>query len=598
MLRVRLGLVESDEEPAGALRIDGRGRYLLPGLADMHVHLGETNAQKLLNLANGVTTFREMDGFPHLLAERRAIARGELLAPNLYVAGTILNAAPMGPYARLVTSPEEARAAIREQKRDGYDFVKVHNVMPAEIYAAVLDEARRQGLDVVGHIPHEVTLADAIRSGQRTLEHFKGYYYDTNLEVTTEDYVSLTRGADVWLCPTLYTRRGGASRSQLERLFAGSAEMRYVPAATKRRWLARAGDEPNPVNETIHARSTRFFKELLAAGARFLTGTDSGGGYTGHVPGFSLQHELEEMESLGMPPADVLRAATVNAAEAMRRGREFGAVEVGLRADCVLATKSPLETVANLGAPKGVMVRGVWLAPETIDGMLDRLAAVYADDARLVGPDSAAALTAAARDLERLRRFPAFAGREAVADTLAGLLAAANRTAEAIAVARGMLDDFPTSSAAHARLAELQAKRGDRAAALDHARRALDIDPADARARRVLEAGARPAFEPVGRYELETRMLAGGKMTPVRITLEVNGATGRAVTDRGREFPIASVSAAADRLWVSATTPNGPIDFRLVVAGRRVSGSWEADFGGGRVTGVRSRESGVRSQSL
>jgi imidazolonepropionase-like amidohydrolase len=413
--------------PAGAERIDGRGRYLLPGLADMHVHLMVSNSQKLLNLANGVTTFREMDGFPHILAERQAIARGDLLAPNLYVAGTILNAVPMGPYARVVTTPEEARVAVREQKRDGYDFIKVHNVMPMEVYTAVLDEARLQKIDVVGHIPHQVKLADAIRLGQRTLEHFKGYYYDTNLEMTTEDYVNLTKGATVWNCPTLYNRRGGLARKELERLIATSDEMRYVPAADKRRWVEQAKDAPNWVNETIYERSTKIFKDLVAIRARFLTGTDSGGGYAGHVPGFSLQHELETMESLGMQPADVLRAATVNAAEAMRREGEFGAIEVGLRADCVLATRNPLETVANLRAPKGVMVRGVWLSAETISGMLARLAAVYADDARLVGADPRAALAGAARDFAELERFPALVGREAMREALAKLLAAAGR---------------------------------------------------------------------------------------------------------------------------------------------------------------------------
>jgi imidazolonepropionase-like amidohydrolase len=573
--------------PAGAERIDGRGRYLLPGLADMHVHLMVSNSQKLLNLANGVTTFREMDGFPHLLAERRAIARGDLLAPNLYVAGTILNAVPMGIYARVVTSPEEARVAVREQKRDGYDFIKVHNFMPMEIYTAVLDEARRQKIDVVGHIPHQVKLEDAIRLGQRTLEHFKGYYYDTNLEMTTEDYVGLTKGADVWLCPTLYNRRGGLARKELEQLIATSDEMRYVPAADKRRWLEQAKDEPNWVNETIYQRSTKIFKDLLAIHARFLTGTDSGGGYNGHVPGFSLQHELEIMESLGMPPADVLRAATLNAAEAMRRESEFGAIEVGLRADCVLATKNPLETVANLRAPKGVMVRGVWLSPAAISDMLARLEAVYADDARLVGADPREALDSAARDFERLGRVPARVGREPAGDALAGLLLDAGRTAEAIAVARSTLAAFPASAPAFARLAEASAKRGDRAAARRHAERALDLDAGDARARRVFE-GVAPAADPTGRYELETQMLVNGRMKAVRIALEVTGSTGRMTSDAAPDLALSQISAAGDRLWAAAAISDDLIELRLVVTGATIRGTWSAGFGRGRLTGTKT----------
>lgn len=592
-----VGSVRDVRVPRGALRINGQGRFLVPGLADMHVHSMVSNSQKLLNLANGVTTIREMDGFPYLLRERQAIRENRLLGPTMYVAGTILAAMPMEDYARVVTSPDEARAAVIEQKRNGYDFIKVHNVLPVELYRAVTEEARRQFIDVVGHVPHDVRLGEAIKQGQRTLEHMKGYYYDRTLKMTTEDYVGLTKDAQVWNCPTFYTRRTGIARSELERLIATSDEMRFVPAEDKRRWLEEAKEIPDATTETIYERSTAAFKELLAIRARFLTGTDSGGGYRNHVPGYALQHELETMESLGMPAIDVLRSSTIEAAAAMRREREFGSIDVGMRADCVLASKNPLETVVNLRQKKGVMVRGIWMPPEAIEEMLSSVARVYADDGGLADADFPAVLRSAVRDARRLEGsgFVALVGRESSLVTLGDLLIDARMTRDAVAVLRIAATAFPESAAVHAALGAAWLARRDLREAMAAIERSLAIDPGNDRARRLLESApdrVAPSFDPVGVYAFEVRMLMNGAFKVIPLRLEVTGSsgryTGRMLSDAVPEYALEGVSAVGDRFWATAVRGQNRVKFRLVVSGSRVTGSWSAEFGAGNVTGTRS----------
>lgn len=591
-----VGSTDSVRIPRNTHRIDGRGKYLVPGLTDMHVHSLVSNSQKLLNLANGVTTIRDMDGFPYLLEERKAIRDNRVLGPNMYVTGTILAAMPMEDYARVVTTPDEARAAVVDQKRQGYDFIKVHNVLPLELYREVLEEAKRQSIDVVGHIPHGIRLEDAIALGQRTLEHLKGYYDDRTLAKTTEDYVGLTKSAAVWNCPTFYTRRTGISRAELERLIASSEEMRYVPAADKRRWLESAKDAADPTTETIFELSVEAFRTLYGAGARFLTGTDSGGGYGNHVPGFALQHELEALESLGMPPVDVLRASTIEAAAAMRREREFGSIEIGMRADCILASKNPLETISNLKAGKGVMVRGVWLSPEAIAELLDRLARVYSNDEGLVGANPEAALNRAVREVRQYERagFAGRVGRESTLVALGGLLLEAGRARESGDVLRIAANAFPDSANVHAgfaaTLVTLERWRDARASV----ERALTLDPGNEQARRLLESSrlrSPPSFEPVGVYDFETRRYSRGAFKPLKIRLEVTGSrgaySGRLVSDIAPESLLADVSVVGSRLWATATVGQSQITLRLLVTGGRATGTWSANFGVGRLSGIR-----------
>jgi imidazolonepropionase-like amidohydrolase len=587
-----IGPAATTAVPRGALIIPGRGRWLLPGLTDMHVHSLVSNRQKLLNLINGVTTVRDMDGFPFILHERDAIAAGRLLGPTMFVAGTILNAVPMGDYARVVTTPEEARTAVLEQKRAGYDFIKVHNVMPLDLYTAILEEAHRDRLDVVGHIPHGIPLATALRLGQRTIEHFKGYYRDEDLELTNEDRAGLTRDATVWNCPTFYAGRSGIARAELDSLVANSDEMRYVPHADLQRWRAEAGDQPDASSIKIRTMCEQIFRELRAVHARFLTGTDSGGGYTAHVPGFSLRHELEILQSLGMSPIEALQASTIEPAAAMRRESEFGSISPGLRADALLLSENPLAGVEHLTALDGVMARGAWLGAETLDSTRAALAAIDSNNARVGAEDPRRAVESVAHELSVLQRerFPALVGRDACVDSVARMLIDLGDVAGARDLLTRDLDDFPQSAGTRALLAEVLLKTEGPAAARRELARAFDIDPLNSEMRRTWIAidGGAPPSERTGAMSFDMHVLASGnRMKTLHATLEISrsepGWSGWLRTGALPDIPLEDIAWAGDRFWATAPFQAGAIRLGLALSRGRAHGAWLADWGGGTI---------------
>ena len=376
---IAVGPSSSTANPRGVRIIDGSGKYLIPGLTDMHVHEFVSSSQHLLNLMQGVTSIRDMDGFPWTLRVRETVRRGDLLAPNMYITGQILNGTSMGFYARVVTTPEQGRVAVREDKAAGFDFIKVHNMLKPEVYEAVLDEAHKQNIDVVGHIPHDVRVADAIRLGQKTMEHFKGYILDNSLTISQEDYVSATKGADIWLCPTFSTYRNALRGTEVLRAL-DLPEMRYTSWRDRVNWKKRADE---PITSKIQAEqrilpmSEQIFRELLPVGARFIAGTDSGGGYALMPPGFILHEELRIMQKNGLTPLETLRTATTNAAAAMGRSSEFGSLESAKRADMVLLSANPLLDSANLSTIQMVIVRGIVLDRNDLDRIGSEIRAIY-----------------------------------------------------------------------------------------------------------------------------------------------------------------------------------------------------------------------------
>lgn len=380
-VRVREGRIaalvaECPPEP-GVARVDGGGAFLTPGLADMHVHQLESAAIPLLNVAHGVTTVRDMDGFPWLLEWRRQAAAGEMFAPSMFVTGRILNAVSYGWYTRVVETPEEVRRAVREQAADGYDAIKIHNVLPMPLFDAAATEARAVGLDLVGHIPHGIPVAHAVASGMWTFEHFKGYIDDRTLQISDEDWLAATRGAAAWHCPTLYAERMWLRGAAMEAWFA-SPEARWVPELRRRQWREDNGEPVEEPHRGLGERKRRVLTDLLTVTDRFLAGTDSGGGYPFMVPGAALHAELAALQDAGLTPPAALRAATTNAAAGLRREGEMGAVVPGARADLLLVAENPLDDVAKLRAIEGVVLRGAWLDRAALDDMLERLASIQA----------------------------------------------------------------------------------------------------------------------------------------------------------------------------------------------------------------------------
>jgi imidazolonepropionase-like amidohydrolase len=359
--------------------VDGAGGWLVPGLTDMHVH-SSSAAGWLLDLAYGVTAVRDMAGFPWMLEARDAIDAGRMLGPTLAVAGPLFNAFPLDDYAEVPASSLAARRLVRQQAACGYDFVKVHNVVPQPVFDAIAQQARTLGIDLVGHVPHQITVRHAVTAGMRTMEHLKGYLDDGTLELGETDYAAAADGPEVWNTPTLYAARGNAWGDDARRLLT-APEMRYVPLRKLERWRG-ALDQPVDDNQKKGWAAGALMQEIVgklhAVHARFLAGTDSDG-YAYEVPGAALVAELGLLEQAGLSPLEALRAATSETARAMRLEGEVGHIQRGQRADLVLLGADPAAGTKVFVRNRGVVAHGVWLERARLDGALERLAAIQAE---------------------------------------------------------------------------------------------------------------------------------------------------------------------------------------------------------------------------
>lgn len=437
---VWVGPVADEPRSEGAVVVDGGGRFLSPGLVDMHVHSGRTDG-RLLALASGVTSVRDMDGFPWLLRLREAIARGHTLGPIYYVAGTIINASPLDGYAVVPRSVSEARRIVRDQAACGYDFIKIHNIVPKALLDALADESRRAGLDLVGHVPHDIPVRDAVAAGMRTLEHLKGFIDDGTLTLGDTDYPAV-EGAAVWNTPTLTAARSNLRGADARDVLSSPAA-RYVPASVRAAWTALADE---PVTDLIRLRQdagpimVNITRELAGRRSRFLAGTDTGG-YPFMVMGLTLVEEVRRLQDAGLTPARALAAATVEPALAMRREQEFGRIARGMRADGVLLDANPLKDAAALAANRGVLSHGLWLSRDALERALGGLATLYAvSDASV--RFSAAALKVTLDDLEARARAGAVFDSDRLTDAAAHLRLAGDEKSAARLEA---LADVPTT---------------------------------------------------------------------------------------------------------------------------------------------------------
>ncbi len=340
--------------PRGATVIDGRGKYLLPGLSDMHAHLagpgdppGMAEAELILFLANGVTTIRNMRGFPSHLVLRGKVARGELLGPAIITAGPGLD----GQSAK---SPAEGDFAVREHKSLGYDLIKVLPGLSLPAYDAIAQTARQLKIPFAGHVPPGVGLLHALDAGQQTIEHLDGYLEHKKFA----EAVRHTIDAGAWNCPTMAVMEANLGLVDEAALLA-RPELEYVPRPFVDLWLKirSYGNPPRAVSQRMHANRMALLKALNDGDARILMGTDSPQLF--NVPGFSIRRETQLMKEAGLKPFDILRSATLRAGQ--YTGRPCGTIQPGQCADVILLDADPLKDVLNLSRLAGVIVQGRWL---------------------------------------------------------------------------------------------------------------------------------------------------------------------------------------------------------------------------------------------
>jgi Amidohydrolase family len=410
-----LGPSTSLSPPPGSSVIDGSGKYLMPGLADMHVHLPH-NADAgpgvlELFVANGVTTVRNMWGVPVHLQWRSRVAAGEMLGPTIYTTGPITDGdPPLWPGSALVTEPEQAEPELLAQRAAGYDAMKVMTNLRPEVYEAILVASEEHNFPVYGHAPSRVGLLGALGRGQRSFEHLD----DAVVELTPDDspvrsnlvgafeehdfraifdapygaasfagiptLAAQIAGSGVWVCPTLVVQQRFLASPKEFEVLRRSRAVSFVDPDKREEWEAFEGRRPSYLSEEGVKRGlslhTTLLEALHDAGAQLLVGTDTRNPYV--VPGFAVHDELSNFVAAGMTPYEALKAATRDAAEFLGALEEFGTVGAGRRADLILVEADPLEDVANAAKRVGVMLAGRWLAEAELQEILQMLADKHA----------------------------------------------------------------------------------------------------------------------------------------------------------------------------------------------------------------------------
>ena len=397
-----LGPADKIKVPPGALRIDGRGKYLLPGLADMHVHFEAfdeqaTNVMLKLFVANGVTTVLNLYGTPSFLTLRERVAQGDTLGPAIYTSGPFISNAPAPS-----PTPEEVERQVVAHKRAGYDLIKIHGNFSREAYHKLFEVSRREDIRVIGHLPRNLGIDAAFEEKQDAIAHAEEYLYayfffkPTTSPADGSQAAQLrwiadqasripsvaqaTASAGIWVSPTLTVYSGIARQVDDIESVLKRPEMKYLPRsissqfqASNNRYVKRFKKETAPGFFARADLLSKLVKGLRDAGVRMLAGTDTA--VPSVVPGFSLHDELRELVAAGLTPYEALRTATANPAEFLRTDK-FGTVTVGKAADLILVDGDPLKDINNASRRTGVMTRGRWFTEEELRKMLDGIAAL------------------------------------------------------------------------------------------------------------------------------------------------------------------------------------------------------------------------------
>jgi imidazolonepropionase-like amidohydrolase len=407
--------------PGKAIVVDGTGKFLIPGLWDMHVH-GASDARApwshLLFLANGVVGVRDMSGPPDAHAWRAAQAANEDPSPTIYLGSPIVDGPnPVWPDSIVVADEAQGRAAVEQQRERGADFIKVYSRLPRNAYFAIANEANKLGIPFEGHVPESVTAAEASDAGQRSIEHLTRVadacskeetqidseiqrqealfrtpgatvaqkidsgknilrlnqrVVDTFDEATAQSLLALFVKNRTWQCPTLTVLRAQID----DPLPTGDPRLKYLSNDVRAKWDdGYYKNVPPGPRAAIVQLSKRQFEEsemlvglMYRAGVRILAGTDSMNPQC--YPGFGIHDELALLVDAGLPPLAALEAATRNPAEFMGQLDRRGTIEVGKTADLVLLDKDPLADIHNTRSIQAVVLGGKLYPRALLDAML------------------------------------------------------------------------------------------------------------------------------------------------------------------------------------------------------------------------------------
>jgi imidazolonepropionase-like amidohydrolase len=393
--------------------VDETGKFVMPGLWDMHVHFASADYAPLF-VANGVVGVRDMHAhLPFMLLPlRKQIAEGRKVGPTILTAISMVDGAPpLWGGTMTATSDEEARKAVQTLEEKGADLVKVYSSLPPEAFDAICDEAKKVGLPVSGHVPESVSVLDASKKGLRSMEHIFGILTAASSQESAlrSEMISSMRGIDAktyygllirsqvkaldtfdgkraellyqefaknrtYQCPTLTVHRMFARLT--EPSFTEDARVRYTPSLIKNvAWKQTlAWVEPIAQNAAdqrrLFAKTLDIVGQMHRAGVPILAGTDTSNPYC--MAGFSLHDELELLVEAGLSPLEAIRSATIEPARYMNQEGSQGEVKPAQRADLLILDGNPLEDIRRTREIRAVVLNGQYLDRTSLDAMLEK----------------------------------------------------------------------------------------------------------------------------------------------------------------------------------------------------------------------------------